>query len=164
MEGLNQSIAAHFRRASGEVLIEPLDEELVLVVSTDVEERTSLPGETIFGVNVTPTDKNKQRALTSVVASRSDDRSARLQSKKQRQRSKPPRINVIVREVTTGNSNSASRSDDKSACLQSMKQHQRSKPPRKNVVVRDAFNEKKNNKQERALAFNKKTTTYHFPL
>jgi len=125
MEGLNQSIAAHFRRASGEVLIEPLDEELVLVVSTDVEERTSLPGETIFGVNVTPTDKNKQRALTSVVASRSDDRSARLQSKKQRQRSKPPR---------------------------------------KKVVVRDAFNLKKNNKQERALAFNKKTTTYHFPL
>jgi len=105
--------------------MEPLGEELVLVDSTDVEERTSLPGETIFGVNVTPTDKNKQRALTSVVASRSDDRSARLQSKKQ---------------------------------------HQRSKPPRKNVVVRDAFNEKKNNKQERALAFNKKTTTYHFPL
>ena len=66
MEGLNQSIAEHFKRASGEVLIEPLDEELVLVVSTDVEERTSLPGETIFGVNVTPTDKkNSARSLQS---------------------------------------------------------------------------------------------------
>jgi len=120
MEGLNQSIAAHFRRASGEVLIEPLDEELVLVVSTDVEERTSLPGETIFGVNVTPTDKNKQRALTSVVASRSDDRSARLQSKKQRQRSKPPRKNVVVRDAF----NEEKKTTNRSARLHSTKKQQ----------------------------------------
>jgi len=66
MEGLNQSIAAHFRRASVEILTEPLVEELVLVEPTDVEERTSLPGETILGVNVTPTGKKESaRSLQS---------------------------------------------------------------------------------------------------